>query len=155
MPLYNALLRPSGIIALPGYSVFITPWTGSKANNNMGLRFQDSGVVGGGYLGLGDDSSGAAFVEWDVWLDVGTYKIVLIYRKGADLAIATFKFNGVSQGTIDMYAAVTADNTYAELTGIIVASGLKTFRLENPTKNASSTNFHVAIESIAIIRTGV
>lgn len=142
-----------GTAATPGYSVFILPWTASKANNNMGTRTQDSACLGGGHLGFAQAAVGG-YVEWDIWLDAGTYKFAMLFVKTTDGGIAHVKLDGTDKGTIDTYAAAEAKNSYAEVTGIAVTAGLKAFRLSMDSKNASGTAHHFRLQSAAWIRTG-
>lgn len=145
-------LRNRGVVATPGYTVAIVPWAGSKTNTNFNTRAQDSTSLGGGILRNGGLQN--AEVTWDVWLDAGTYKFALVYRKDTDAGIYTVTLNAVSQGTIDAYNAAGSFNNYSELTGLTVAAGLKELKLAILTKNASSTNYWAQVQSIALIRTG-
>lgn len=142
-----------GIIATPGYSVFIVPWMGSKANTNFDLRGQYSTSLGGGRLQTNPQAQNN-LVNWDIWLDAGTYKFALIHSVGTDRGIFHVRLGGTDKGTIDSYSAVGNDNTYSEITGIAVTAGLYNFELKMATKNASSSNYVGQIVSAAWIRTG-
>lgn len=148
------LLGSRGTRATPGYSVFIVPWAGVKSSVNIDTRSQASTRLGGGYWMQG--ATIAQNDEWtvDVWLDAGTYKVAIIHATAANNGIYTIQFNGVSQGTIDGYAAAGAENVYSEITGMAVTAGLKTLKVIMATKNASSTNYGHRVSSLALIRTG-
>lgn len=140
-----------GTAATPGYSVFIVPWAGSKANTTFDTRAQASSNLGGGRL----ESSGAqnSEVSWDIWLDAGTYKFALLHTQADNAGIYSVQLDTVEKGTIDGYNAV-ATVVYSEVTGIAVTAGLKTFKLKMATKHASSTSYQARVHSCAWIRTG-
>lgn len=140
-----------GIAAFPGYSVFILPWSGVKASGGTWARTQDASFLSGGRW----DNSGVQNEYWEVsvWLDAGTYKLVLIYTTLTNAGIHNFTgINGSTQ-TINAYAA-TANNVYGEVAGIPVTAGLKTIRDTMATKDASSTGYFGYVQSLALIRTG-
>ncbi len=144
---------PGGIVATPGYSVFIVPWAGSKSNVGGETRAQFSTQLGGGEW----QNTNAALndeVVWDIWLDAGTHKCAVIYRRNTANPIVTVSFDGSSLGTIDMYGA-GAVNIYAELTGFVVAaSKVGELKIKATSKNASSGSYQMQLQSIALIRTG-
>lgn len=146
------VFRSRGIAATPGYSVFITPWTASKANTNWATRTQNSALLSGGWL----QSSGAQNdeVSWDIWLDAGTYKFAMVHSDDSNRGIYSVQLDGVEKGTIDAYAAGNTHNVYDEITGIAVTAGLKVFKLKMATKNASSSAYFGVPISCAWIRTG-
>lgn len=149
----SAWFNTRGIAATPGYSVFILPWAGVKAHSGWETRDQGSALLGGGWL----RSSGTQnnYIEWDIWLEAGTYKCALIYRRNTDAGIFHIQLDGVDKGTVDSYAAAFDNNNYTEVGSIAVASaGLKTFTLKMASKNASSSNYAGNIQSCAWIRTG-
>lgn len=152
MPFPSTLLHTNGVVATPGYSLFLLPWAGMKTATALVGRAQSSSGLGGGY----GNSAGTQNSELaaDVWLDTGTYKFALVYVKDSNAGIIDVQLDTVSKGTIDGYAAATAYNTYSELTGIAVTSGLKVFRTICSTKNASSTGYSQYLQSEAWIRTG-
>lgn len=142
-----------GVAAEPSHSVFILPWAGSKANTNWSTRSQASTVLGGGTLR--NDGSQNSEINWDIWLDAGTYKFALIHQKDSDRGIYSVQLNDVAKGTIDGYAASGVSNVYDEsVSGIAITAGLYEFSLKMLTKNASSTAYQAAIQSCAWIRTG-
>lgn len=148
------VFRSRGIAALPGYSVFIEPWAGLKTSSGGApTRTQSSAALGGGYYGTGVTTVNN-YIETDIWLDVGTYKVALIYHKDTDAGIYDIQLDGVSKGTVDGYAAAATNNNYSEVTGIAVTKGLKVLKLNMGSKNASSSAYGMYLQSVAWIWTG-
>lgn len=142
-----------GIGATPGYSVFITPWMGHKAITGSESRTQSSSYLGGGELLITPALNNEVF--WDIWLERGTYKYIHIYRTGADMAIHSIRLNAVEKAAIDAYNASGANNVVSTTTSIVVASaGAYVFSVKAASKNASSSNYYMTINSMAWIRTG-
>lgn len=146
------LTGPGGIVATPGYSIFLLPWAGLKATSGTWTRDQNAVRLGGGML----DSAGAQnnSADTDEWFDAGTFKLASIYYKDTEEGIQTWKIGGSSVGTIDSYAASSSENNYTEITGITVAQGLQNLQVIAATKNGSSSNYYLRINSAALIRTG-
>lgn len=141
-----------GIRATPGYSLFLLPWAGTKANTLFATRTQSSAEFGGGRLDT-DSTAVSDLFSQDEWLDTGTYKAALIHRTGPDRGI--YNVTGISgTQTVDGYAGVAADNAYTEVTGIAVTAGLKTVQVSMATKNASSSAYGGSLQSLAFLRTG-
>lgn len=147
-----AFFHSRGVVALPGYSVFILPFAGSFSNTNWSTRTQDSAKLGGGYLQSGGNQNDE--IVWNVWLDAGTYKIALIYVKNTNAGIFSVQLDTVEKGTVDSYAASASSNNYDETVTATVTAGLKAVKLKMATKNASSSAYYGFIQSIALIRTG-
>ncbi len=112
-------------------------------------------------LGMGELQNTAAALNdefvWDVWLDVGTWKCVVIYRRNTANPIVTVSFDGDSPGdlfgTIDMYGASTV-NVVAELAGFgITSARVGPLKIKATSKNASSSSYQMQLQSIALIRT--
>jgi len=138
--------------ATPGFSVFITPWMGTKSNTLFATRTQSSAELGGGRLDTATTAQNNLFTQ-DQWLDTGTYKVALLCATGTDRGI--FNITGINgTQTVDSYAGAAADNAYTEVTGIVVTSGLKTVQVSMATKNASSSAYGGSLQSLALIRTG-
>ena len=128
------------------------PWQGTKSTVGTWTRDVDSGQLGMGFW----DNAGAQNDETnnDLWLDSGTWKVALTYETAATYGIDTIQFNGVTQGTVDFYSAGVTHNLYAEVTGLSVATAkIVTLKHLVATKNASSSNYRLAISSIALIKT--
>lgn len=92
-------------------------------------------------------------VSFKVFLDVGTYTLMLIHHKNTDAGIVDISIDGVEVDSIDLYAALTW-NVRSIQTGITISSsGLKTLKLEVDGKNASSSNYKYYMVYLALWRT--
>lgn len=150
---FQTFVMPGGIVATPGYSVFITPWAAQFAMTGSRENIQASDRLGGGFLDTGSYAQNNS-ATWNVYLETGTYKYAELYDKSANFGVGHIQLDTVDQGTIDYYAAGASSNNYTEITGISVTAGLKAFRNIASTKNASSSNYGFGWESMAWIRTG-
>lgn len=140
-----------GVTATSGYSVFITPWMGTKSNTLWSSRNQNGTYLSGGFL----DTNLAVndLFTNDHYLDSGTFKVSLIYHTESDAGI--YNITGINgTQTVDAYSAVIVANVYSEVTGIVVTVGLKTVQMSMATKNASSSSYRGLLVSYALIRTG-
>lgn len=147
--------RTSGVRATPGYSLFLLPWAGIKAETGgYSQRNQSSTYLSGGHLNNGSSTQNDQFND-DCWLDTGTYKVALIYRTLASGGIFNIQFDSVLKGTLDGYSVGDTQNVYGEITGIAVPTA-KVVNVKNimATKNASSSSYLGSVQSIALIRTG-
>lgn len=117
-------------------------WTRAVRSDMLGMdQFYNNGAVND-------------YVEWDAYLDTGTWKIAIIHEKRPDGGIFSLQLDGGTVGTIDSYAAGATPNNYAEVTGIsITGAGVKALRLSALSKNASSSSYYIIHQSIALIRT--
>lgn len=141
----------SGSVGQPTQSWF--PFVASKVNTTWDNRVNTSTDLAMGHLQSTGGSSSDA-VSWDTYLDSVTWKVAIVLIKDVNRGIITIKFNGSSVGTIDGYAAATTPNTYAEVTGIVVATpAVTTVQLATATKNASSSAYYGDIQSVALIAT--
>lgn len=140
------------------YTIGWAPWMGITAQSPAGKfnGVNDATALGMGVLTNNGGAGDAQNDEFsaDFWLDAGTWKVVMIGRADTNKGISTVQFNGVSQGTLDWYAASIAENTYQEITGIsVTTAGIKTVKILMATKNASSSGYSLRVASIAFIRT--
>ena len=93
-------------------------------------------------------------IDFKVYLATGTYTFSLLLVKSATAAIATILLDGVSLGTIDMYAAVNTYNQIGSISNLTVTSaGLKTLSVKAATRNGSSAGWTLAISSMSLFRT--
>lgn len=93
-------------------------------------------------------------IAWQVWMDVGTWKIAYVYQTAPNYGIASFLIDSASVGTIDQYNAAGAVNNYGEVSGIsVTTAGLKTLTIRAASRHASSTGYFLPMNSIALIRT--
>jgi len=108
-----------------------------------------------GYNGQIVNSSGnnGDSCSWDFWLEKGTYKILILYKKG-DKGIGDVYFNDSEEASIDFYNAAAQYNLIEEITGLsVTTAGLQNLKFIVDGKNASATNYTLALNSIFIIKT--
>jgi len=133
-------------ILIPTFSVVAGDWT----------EYMDGGEWSYYYLQNTTTPAINDAVSWKVYLAAGTYTIYVIGMHGADRAKIGIFFNDEvdPRATIDWYNASSASNIRKSATGIVVgASGLVTLKIKVTDKNASSTNYYMGIEQIALVRT--
>jgi len=93
-------------------------------------------------------------ISYKVYLAKGTYTFRTIGTHANVSGILTLCIDGVGCGTQDHYNSPTLTSEPMDTTGITVAtSGLKTFTITMATKNGSSTNYLMALNSMAFWRT--
>lgn len=127
------------------------PWQGAKSESQH-TPSGDVNALGMAYAETGNVQNNQQ--SWDVWLDSGTWKLCEVSFTSSGYGISTYKFNGVSVGTIDHYSAGLTRNVYTEITGIsVTTAGVVTLQDILATKNASSTGYDHLLQSIALIRT--
>jgi hypothetical protein len=125
-------------------SIAATNWNTIVYDNSLGVSVRMM------------ESSGAqnAALGFDVVLGAGTWTIELLYVKGPNCGIITVQFDGVSQGTIDAYAAAALADSRASLAGLVVATTAKVrLNFLMATKNGSASSYYGRIENIQLRRT--
>jgi len=76
----------------------------------------------------------------------GSFNFKLLHITGADHAIITIYVDGVSQGTIDLYHAITdVQNVISTLAITITKDGEHTLNIKATSKNVASTDYAVFI----------
>lgn len=137
-----------------GDSRLILPWANQyTSRTGTWVIATDTGSVGDAYY---SNSSGAQNDEttWTLALPVGTFSLIWVCLKSTDYAIATWKVDGTSIGTVDMYAGSATRNNILSITGwTVAAAGTKTLQYIAATKNASSSSYKCALNTMAIVRT--
>jgi len=137
----------------------LSPWLididvfSTATNSNWSIITVVTDCILNGYrLSSGDVN---AYVEFPVVLSAGTWTFSLIHNKNTDVGIYTVSLDGDSQGTIDGYnAGGVVRNVVSTITGITVATpGKKALRLTMATKNAGSSSYAGAIQTIRMLRT--
>lgn len=89
----------------------------------------------------------------------GTYTLEVYVRQSSNKGITTVSIddgagNFTTIGTIDAYAAVSAEDFLTTFTGIALTSGSHTLRFQVTSKNASSSDYYCAIQAFNLRRTG-
>jgi hypothetical protein len=133
----SALVRPSSMSGAGPYApVYQAGTIGNVQSNGLGTS-----------IGSWD--------EWQVSLDAGTYALDLWWVRGTGNGIVTLSVDGGSAHatTVDTYGTFLANQTTA-FTGIILTSGLHTFRFTRATKNGSSSGYNFQFHMIVLSRTG-
>lgn len=133
-------------------SQVIVPVLFYASSNGAVSKGVDATQLGNQRLILPNDNT--AYVEYPVLLQAGTWRLDAISDKANTRAILTFSIDGVSVGTQDAYAASPSANFEASVTGIVVAAtGVKTLRVSNPTKNASSSGYAGVLSQLVMRKT--
>jgi hypothetical protein len=112
-----------------------------------------SGDGGSGINGAGNarySNTVGKGLEWDVWLDAGTYYVDIDGVSGSDHGIASLKLDGTQFGTYDFYAASGATFFAWDAASFTVTStGLHTLRFEvTNKKNASSSGVYLQLANL-------
>jgi hypothetical protein len=141
---------PAWTIDLDGFNV-VGAFVGTVTPNFDSLCFY------GGYLQSGGTQNEQ--FDWPVMLAAGTWTIVLMCTQSSSGGIATLRLddgagNFSTVGTADLYNAGLARNVGFSFTGVsVAATGKKTLRVLMATKNASSSNYYLFLQHIALLRT--
>jgi len=167
LPIKDKFLTPQGEISEPWRKwlneaaltgageghITILPWHYSGVTQGTWALAVDTLLVMNGYLSNSSNSQNDR-VDYKAFLAAGTYTFSILPITNLNRAILTLLFDGVSQGTIDLYTASTGYNATKSITNIIVeTAGLKTISLKAATRHASSTGWYLTISSISLFRT--
>lgn len=131
-------------------------WVLQGYTDQLVFPFYQPGSVANSGAAVGLTNSGPAVndaIAWDLVLAKGTWDCHLWVRKSTNTGIVTLNQDGVSQGTVDTYAAAAAAAKIS-VTGFTVAStGKKRMQLLMATKNGSSSGFVLNVFGIEFRRT--
>lgn len=130
----------------------IIPVQGWAASGGGGTptRAQSSSLYHGGSVTLGN--AAGRWVEWKFTASGGTYDIDIIGRHGTVYGVGTVKIDGTSVGTLTQYNAAATSNDVDSLTGVTIARGLRTLRIETVGTGAG-TAYSLALIGVQIRRT--
>lgn len=156
-----ALIRTSGTASTPGgtdtpgYTWEHLPWMGVKQEAaGTWVKYQDSTRLGGGAFYNSTSAQNDTF-NTDFWMDTGTFTYTQVYQTDSGSGITTIQIDGSSVGTIDGYAIPVTVATVSTLSGISQSTaGTKNLKWLCATKNASASQYQLAISSASWIRTG-
>ena len=94
------------------------------------------------------------YVEWEVYLSAGTWKMNVGYTTAINGGIVTPSIDSSDLSTIDMYTGSTVWRNTASYTGIVVgSSGVVPVRFRAASKNASSSGYYIRLYAIEFVRT--
>lgn len=122
--------------------------------NGVALSYNgDANQNYGEYWNYASPSS-ANLTVWDVQVQPGSYRLIMLVEKTTNLGIAHLLLDGVRlANTIDLYAATLTRNLIVGFAPIdILDSARHEIGFEMHTKNASSTNYNIRVTSIILRR---
>ncbi len=94
-------------------------------------------------------------VEWDIFIQEGTYEIWLLGQTGTDAPILDFVLNGTSLGTIDMYESSGKNHQRKMISSISISDkGAHTLQMKANGKNGSSSNYQIMVDMLQLIKVG-
>ena len=93
-------------------------------------------------------------IDYLMGVSGGTFTIRLLVVQTTAAAIITILIDGSSVGTVDLYHNPNLFNIPLTVTGIAISQGQHTISFKGATRNGSSGGWQMAIQSIAIWRTG-
>lgn len=135
----------SGFISveLAFWDSIVGTWTfGEDSSSYTGGRIRNTSVAN------------ADKVSYKVFLAKGTYSISLISIKSTGNPIIDILIDGVSQGTVDTYAAAGVYNQKDTITGVTIATaGIKIITLLVNGKNAASSGYSAYLQALSLWRT--
>ena len=93
-------------------------------------------------------------IEWEADLSAGTWTFELRFLAISSGGIATLSIDGTDVGEFDTYAATSANNSTAQITGATIGTtSSKRIKLTMATRNASSSGFRCYMTYLAAQRT--
>lgn len=100
------------------------------------------------------DGNNGTKLTYKVWLMPGTYTLKMMCETYSSRGIATWDINGSDVATFDTYSAGDVINVIKTQTGIAVtATGVISLSVRANGKNASSSNYFLAIQDVVLYRT--
>lgn len=150
-PLYDTV--PNRALVL----FYVTPESSSAAMADGTATFSGSatGAYGTGREGVGNSDGSAAWVEYSVLLQAGTYSFTLHHRQNINRGKYQLLVNGTAHGTLVEGYAASGAATVTVLTGVSVpTTGIQTIRWRILDKNASSSGYIFSAAGFEAQRTG-
>lgn len=155
MQVINTYLTADTFLA--GYYVNHPAWSSVDAVSGVTYtRIQASDRLGGG-LGSHPNASDADdgdSMSWSFLSETGTYTFSVLYSKYTSRGIIEFLVDDVSIGTVDMYNGSSVLNVVTDMTDIALVEGTHTLKALVNGKNASSSDYIMAVEWFSFTRTG-
>lgn len=132
--------------------ISIFPWHYSAITQGTWVWSVDASEAYYGYF-INSSSNQNDRIDYNVYLDVGTYTCAFLTIVYTDEAIITLLIDGGSVGTVDCYGDL-AYNQLKSVTGIVITTaGLKTLSVKAASKHASSSDYIIRLDSISLYRT--
>jgi hypothetical protein len=136
------------------WATSLSALVGVVTAGNSAIAFANGNGPGAGFWYQSTAANGDT-MEWTFPLDAGTYKLTTVVTTGNNRGIVKWQIDGADVRTgNDLYSASDTPGVITSTTGITVTAGLKTLRYVVTGKNGSSSNYLVAIQAIALVRTG-
>lgn len=105
------------------------------------------------YLRL-DSAADGDYINYEAFLAVGTYTILVVYGKNTNYGIVDIDFAGSEVASLDAYGSPSSHSNRALLTSIsVTTAGVKQIRLRIHGKNASSIGYSFGLSYMALWRT--
>ena len=134
------------------YMVHIAPSDIPSASSGTWTLAVASGALGG--MSLTCATTQNSYIEWPILVAAGTYRLTMVHGVGAAYGIYTVSSDGATIGTVDGYAAGTADDTVTQVSSLAFTAGRHLLRFTMATKHASSTNYTALLQAVGLLRTG-
>lgn len=136
----------------------LTPWivdcdsSGPSATTSWGVGPVVVAALYGGYSQSSNVQN--AEIDWDVVLGAGVWTVQLVFAKNVNTGIFSVQLDGVEVGSVDSYAAASANNAIVAIAGVpVIGSGKHRVGLKMATKNAASTGFIGLVQHLQLRRT--
>lgn len=134
--------------------VEIMPWAYSSIGAGTWAWETDAGGALNGY-GTNTSKADLDNISYDIFLDKGTYTLVIFTLKSGDEAILDVDIDGTEVASEDLFTTPASRNylmTQADIS--IAAAGRKTLKIRADGKNAGSSAYAIRLHTIALVRTG-
>lgn len=93
-------------------------------------------------------------VNFDIFLDAGTYSVVIVGQANTNRGIAKILLDATEIMSADMYAGAGANNKLFQTDSISIDRGQYTLKFKADGKNGASSAYGVSFMQIIFIRTG-
>ena len=93
-------------------------------------------------------------IVYSMFLDAGTYTLIVIYASGPNGGIIDFYVDNVVVKSVDTWTGAATQNNRSVTTSIVISdAGLKTLKFKVNGKNAASGNHYVMLQAFCFFRT--
>jgi hypothetical protein len=127
------------------------------SRSNLWDRIQINGSsLFGGYRSSFPNGTSESFLEWDIPLQAGTWTIDVVHVKSHDAGILSVSLDEDALGDADGFAPAEDGIQYNEIATfadvVVATTGIHTFRIATPTKNAASAGYLGYVTWIRLVR---